>query len=59
MDKDGPHLLNSGPTCFRSEASTLIDIIALTTSRKIADDFEFNIGISDIHNVVGCAKIYV
>ena len=59
MDKDGPRLLNSGPTCFGSEAPTLIDIIALTTSRKIVDDFDFNIGISDIHNIVGCAKIYV
>ena len=48
------------PTCFKSKKATLLDVVLTDTPRRIGGICNFDIGMSDFHNIT-CAstKLFV
>ena len=43
----------NGPTCFKSEKGTSIDVIYTNHPRRVSSNFNICTGLSDFHNLVG------
>jgi hypothetical protein len=45
----------SGETCHKGSSSTSLDVILVSSKRSFLDTFNCDIGVSDCHNMIGCA----
>ena len=48
-----------GGTCFKGDTPTSLDVILVTSKFSICESLNVDIGLSDFHNLIGCAmKVY-
>jgi hypothetical protein len=44
-----------GNTCHTKDSSTALDVFLVSNVRKFGTSLNANIGVSDVHNIIGCA----
>ena len=51
MDVTGLQNMVTGPTCYKSQNPSLIDVILISNAKRISSTFNIRNGLSDFHNI--------